>query len=53
MEKQLKDLSKQEVKNGMEYVNNFVKYGKTASEIYNLYNSPLAKAIKEKILKKE
>lgn len=52
MERQLKDLSQQEKINGNKIIKSVLKYGKTASEFYNLYNSPAGKAAKEALMKK-
>lgn len=52
MERQLKELSRKEKINGNEIISAALKYGKTASEFYNLYNSPMGKAVKSALNKK-
>lgn len=49
LEKQYKDLNKNEVTKGKSIVDSMLKSAKTANEIYNLYNSPMSKAVKAKI----
>lgn len=51
MERQLKSLSNKEKQDGLKMAKRALDYGKTASEFYNLYNSPMGKAAK-KALKK-
>ena len=50
-ERELRSLSKDELKRGEQYVNTFLDYAKTASRAYDLYKSPLGTAIVNKMKK--
>lgn len=52
LEKQYKDLKKHDITKGKGYVNSILKLGKTANEVYNLYNSPIGKQLKTVLDKK-
>ena len=51
LEKQYKDLKKEQIKKGKNIVTGVIKVGKTANEAYKLYNSPLVEAIRTKMIK--
>lgn len=53
MESQLATMAKGEKKTLLSVAENTLKYAKTASEFYNLYTSPMGKAIKEMLTKKK
>lgn len=45
-ERELRQLSRDEMSRGKTYVDVFIGYGKTMSEAYNLYNSAAGKALR-------
>lgn len=49
MDKQIRDLSIDHISRGKKYADSIVGYGKTASDIYNLINSPLGQQIRKKM----
>lgn len=51
LEKQYKDLKKEQIVKGKKYAAGILKAGKSANEVYKLYNSPLGLALQAKIKK--
>lgn len=52
MESQLKTLAKKDKMTAEKAIKKALEVGKTASEFYNLYNSPMGKAVKSALNKK-
>lgn len=51
LERQYKDLRSNEISNGKRKAKEVLDYANTASQFYNLYNSPMGKAAKSAIKK--
>lgn len=51
LERQYKDLRSNEISNGKRKAKEVLDYANTASSFYNLYNSPMGKAVKSAIKK--